>query len=276
MRVLPTDIAAPPYAAKGDVPSAYPKATVHDSTGQKRMREACAAARDVLAYACSIVTPGMTTDDIDRLVHEKCIAMRVYPSPLNYAHFPKSVCTSINEVVCHGIPDMDAVIVEGDIVKLDVSTYIGGVHGDTCRSVVAGDLKKADPSVVKLMEVTKECLNAAIAICGPGVPIRQIGSTIQQITEKHGYGIIRNFAGHGIGSTFHTEPLVYHMVNSSSAIMQPGMTFTIEPMLSEGSPDLVMWPDNWTVVTADGSRAAQFEHTLLVTESGVDVLTKYD
>lgn len=240
------------------------------------MRKAGAVAAEVLDFACKAVVPGMTTDDVDKIVHAKCLELRVYPSPLNYSGFPKSVCSSINEVVCHGIPNTGAVINPGDIVKLDVSCYLGGVHGDTCRSLIAGGDGVGDAGALKLVRVTKECLNAAIAACGPGVPISIVGRTIHPILEANGFDPIREFAGHGIGATFHTEPIVYHHRNTGSTILKPGMTFTIEPMVAEGNAALVMWPDGWTVVTQDGSRAAQFEHTLLVTEHGVDVLTAYE
>jgi len=240
------------------------------------MRDSCAAARDLLSFACEQVQPGMTTDELDRIVHERCVAVqRVYPSPLWYNSFPKSLCTSINEVVCHGIPDMDAVIAAGDLVKLDVSVFVAGYHGDTCRTVIAGGAQATDDAGRRLVATTREALNSAIALCGPGVRVAAIGEHIQPMLEAAGYSPVREYAGHGIGTFFHTEPLVFHHRNASPAVMRPGMTFTIEPIVVEGAGRIFMWPDGWTVLTADGRRAAQFEHTLLITEHGAEVLTAY-
>jgi len=240
------------------------------------MRDAARIASDVLAFACEQVAPGITTEEIDRRVHEKCVQLKVYPSPLNYNGFPKSLCTSINEVVCHGIPDLQAEIAPGDLVKLDVTCYVRGYHGDNCRTVIAGGRDATDDAGRRLTDVTKQAVDAAIASCGPGVPVSQVGATIDPIVAAAGYASIKDYAGHGIGQHFHTLPLVYHHRTAESVLMAPGMTFTIEPMLVEGSPRILMWPDRWTVVTADGGRAAQFEHTILITEHGAEVLTAYE
>lgn len=221
----------------------------------------------------------MTTDDLDALVHSYAVQQRVYPSPLLYMGFPKSVCTSINEVVCHGIPDADAVIDAGDIVKLDVSVFLDGVHGDTCRTVIAGGHTATDDAGRALVNVTKRALDAAIAAVGPGLPVTVIGNVIDPILRAGGYGSIKEFAGHGIGEHFHTQPLVYHHATTrtgQTTVLRPGMTFTIEPMVVEGDPAIKILSDGWTVVTVDGKRGAQFEHTLLVTEHGVEVLTAYE
>lgn len=206
-----------------------------------------------------------------------CVAKGLYPSPLGYAGFPKSICTSLNEVVCHGIPDCDAVVHEGDLVKLDVSVYIDGVHGDNCRTFIAGGEQATDDEGRRLTTITKACLDRAITVCGPGVRVGLIGETIQSILDEHGFTAVRSYAGHGIGADFHTRPLVWHFgPNSSTEVLRPGMAFTIEPMVNAGGPHIEMWADGWTVVTSDGSRCAQFEHTLLVTDHGVEVLTAYD
>lgn len=246
------------------------------------MRAAAAVAAEVLHYATTLVAPGVTTDELDAAVHEECVRRNVYPSPLGYAGFPKSLCTSVNEVVCHGIPD-STVIRAGDVVKLDVSCFLGGVHGDTCRTVIAGGEAAADPAAERLVAVTRRALYDAIAVAGPGVPVRNIGIAITASLNAAAaatgrkYAAVREFAGHGIGATFHTEPLVYHYVHyrdSATTLLLPGMTFTIEPMVVDGAAArLGMWPDGWTAVTKDGAWSAQFEHTLLVTPHGVEVLT---
>ena len=305
-RTVPSgSVPYPPYLTHG-VPSRYPEPAIHSPARIAAMRRASAIASEVLSLAGEQVKEGVSTDEIDEFVHKTTLRLGAYPSPLGYMGFPKSVCASVNEVVCHGIPDMDCVLKRGDIVKLDVSCFVDGVHGDTCRTFVAGDkpgnlhtaqgVVEDNLSAAKmghtlslypgdqvldsvgrhLIATTKRSLNAAIAICGPGVSIKSIGDTIGGILDKERLEGVTSFAGHGIGEVFHTEPIVYHHPNSSKYIMKPGMTFTIEPMVVEGSNEIHLWPDGWAVVTTDGGRAAQFEHTLLVTDHGVDVLTKYD
>jgi methionyl aminopeptidase len=288
-RAVPPAIARPPYAVPGgDVPREYPPPTVHGAAGRDAMRRAGAVAASVLARAGELVRAGVTTDELDAAVHALSVAAGAYPSPLGYAGFPKSVCASVNEVVCHGIPD-DTVVMAGDLVKLDVSCFIGGVHGDTCRTFVAGSgggggasstdfagSPDLDAGGRHLALTTKAALDAAIKLCGPGVPIHAVGASIAAALAGARLEGVSAFAGHGIGGVFHTEPIVHHHVNDSPYIMRPGMTFTIEPMVTEGSGEVALWGDGWTVVTADGGRAAQFEHTLLVTEHGVEVLTAYE
>lgn len=241
------------------------------------MRRANEIAARVLAYAGEVaIQVGATTDEIDAIVHDQTIRLGAYPSPLGYAGFPKSVCTSINEVVCHGIPDLDAKLRKGDIVKLDVSCYVGGVHGDTCRTFIAGGTDALDASGKHLVQSTKHMLDSAIKICGPGVPIKAIGAHIGSLCDELRLENVDLFSGHGIGETFHTEPIVHHKRNESRYIMKPGMTFTIEPMITEGSGDVELWPDGWTVVTRDRGRSAQYEHTILITQHGAEVLTKYE
>ena len=237
----------------------------------ERMRKACHIAHDILDEVGAAVAPGVTTDEIDRISHEAHVSRGVYPSPLRYNHFPKSLCTSVNEVICHGIPD-DRALADGDIVNLDITVYIGGVHGDTNATFGVGRL---DPHSAKLVRVTSECLDHAIDAVRPGAPISDIGRAIEQHAHADGLFVVRAFVGHGIGEVFHGPPQVPHYYErSASTVMEPGMTFTIEPMITMGAIDPVIWPDGWTAVTSDGSRTAQFEHTVLVTDTGVDVLTR--
>jgi methionyl aminopeptidase len=236
-----------------------------------RMRLACRIAAEVLEVTGAAVSPGVTTDDLDRVAHQAYLDRGAYPSTLNYHHYPKSICTSVNEVICHGIPD-DRPLVEGDIVNIDVTAYIGGVHGDCNATFYVGDV---DPDSRRLVEVTRECRDLGIAAVKPGRPLSDVGRAIQVHAEKHGYGVVRTFVGHGIGEQFHLPPNVPHyFTESASAItVKPGMTFTIEPMITVGSWRERMWDNGWTAVTTDGGRTAQFEHTLVVTDDGAEVLT---
>jgi methionyl aminopeptidase len=237
----------------------------------ERMRRAGRAAGEILATVGAAVAPGVTTDELDALCHEECIKRGGYPSPLNYGAFPKSLCTSVNEVICHGIPD-DRALVDGDIVNLDVTIYLDGVHGDTNATFPVGTI---DPASADLIRVTRECLDRGVGQVKPGNQIRQIGRAIQSHAEGHGYGVVRAFVGHGIAEQFHTDLQIPHYDDPrATTVIEPGMTFTIEPMITMGAWQHEIWPDNWTAVTVDRRRTAQFEHTLLVTDDGVDVLTK--
>lgn len=207
--LVPAEIPPPPYARTGRVPQDLPGPEIHTATGISHMRAAGLAAAELLEFAGTLVVPGCTGDDIDRLFHEEVLRRRLYPSPLNYAGFPKSICVSVNEVVCHGIPDSSE-LERGDLVKLDVSVFLNGCHGDTCRTFVAGGLEAADERAQALLEVTKRSLNTAIGVCGPGVPVSAIGDVIHPLLEERGFAPVREYAGHGIGSTFHTLPLVWH------------------------------------------------------------------
>jgi methionyl aminopeptidase len=212
----------------------------------------------------------VTTDELDALCHEECIKRGGYPSPLNYGAFPKSLCTSVNEVICHGIPD-DRALIDGDIVNLDVTIYLDGVHGDTNATFPVGTI---DDASAELIRVTRECLERGIAVVQPGRPIRAIGRAIQAHAEAHGYGVVRAFVGHGIGEQFHTDLQIPHYDDPrATTIVEPGMTFTIEPMITMGSWQHQLWSDGWTAVTVDRRRTAQFEHTLLVTDAGAEILT---
>ena len=204
-------------------------------------------------------------------VHDLTVEMGGYPSPLNYHGYPKSVCTSVNEVICHGIPDSRP-LEDGDILNIDVTCYVGGVHGDTNATFLVGEV---DPQSIELVRVTEECMWYGIEAVVPGRPLSDIGRAIEQHAKKHRLGVVRAFIGHGIGQQFHTDIQVLHYYDARASMeMRPGMTFTIEPMLTLGTYAWDMWDDNWTVVTQDGRRSAQFEHTLVVTENGAEVLTR--
>jgi methionyl aminopeptidase len=235
-----------------------------------RMRRAGRVAAEVLAETGAAVRPGVTTDELDAICHDACITQGVYPSPLNYQGYPKSLCTSVNEVICHGIPDSRP-LEEGDIVNLDVTVYVDGVHGDTNATFLVGEVDEASR---RLVAVTRECLWLGIEAVRPGQPISDIGRAIDAHATEHHFGVVRTFVGHGIGQHFHMEPSVPHYFTPSAlTVMQPGMTFTIEPMITVGSWRERVWGDGWTAVTVDGRRTAQFEHTLVVTDDGADVLT---
>ena len=230
-------------------------------------------AREVLDAGAAAVKPGVTTEEIDAIIHEECMKRNAYPSPLNYYNFPKSVCTSINEIICHGIPDKRP-LQDGDIVNLDVSIYRDGLHSDLNETYYVGDKAKANPDVVRLVERPREALDKAIATVKPGVLFRSFGDVIEKHAKANKLGVVRTYCGHGVNQYFHCPPDIPHYAhNKAPGIAKPGMTFTIEPMLTLGSFRDQTWPDNWTSSTRDGSWSAQFEHTLLVTEDGVEVLT---
>ncbi len=270
MRTVPAGIERPPYAETGEFPR-WAEPRVKSPEIIERMRVAGAMAAEVLRLAGEMVRPGITTDEIDVFVHEETIARGAYPSPLNYHGYPKSVCTSVNEIICHGIPD-SRVLQDGDIVNLDVTCYVGGVHGDTNATFFVGDV---DPASRNLVKVTEECMWYGIEAVKPGRPLSDIGRAIEQHAKQHKLGVVRAFIGHGIGEQFHTDVQVLHYYDErASMVMRPGMTFTVEPMITLGGwQHKMVFDDGWTAATADGKRTAQFEHTLLVTDDGVDVLT---
>ncbi len=270
MRSVPDHIVRPSYAADGHV-ERWSEPRVKSADIIQRMRHAGAIASEILTLAGGILRPGMTTDEIDVFVHEATIERGAYPSPLNYHGYPKSVCTSVNEVICHGIPDSRP-LEDGDIVNLDVTAYVGGVHGDTNATFCVGDV---DPASRQLVQVAEECMWHGIEAVRPGRPLSDIGRAIENHAKKFKMGVVRAFIGHGIGEQFHTDIQVLHYYDErASMIMRPGMTFTIEPMITLGTwQHKMVFDDDWTAVTADGKRTAQFEHTILVTDDGVDVLT---
>jgi methionyl aminopeptidase len=268
-RTVPDHIPRPPYAETGD--PGIPKGDEPKSPEMlARMRAAGAIAAEVLLEVGAAVAPGVTTDELDVIGHEACIARGAYPSPLNYRGYPKSLCSSVNEVICHGIPD-DRALLDGDIVNIDVTAYFDGVHGDTNATFLVGEV---DDESRRLVDVTREAMFLGIDAVRPGRPVSDIGAAIQHHAEKHGFGVVRAFIGHGIGETFHTRLQIPHYFErSASTVLHPGMTFTIEPMITLGDWRHEMWDDDWTAVTADRRRTAQFEHTIVVTDTGADVLT---
>ena len=269
MRSVPSHIVKPSYADTGDVVR-WNESPVKSPEIIERMRHAGQMAADILRLAGEYVKPGMTTDDIDVFVHDLTIERGAYPSPLNYHRYPKSVCTSLNEVICHGIPD-STIIEDGDIINLDVTCYVDGVHGDTNATFMIGDVSTEDRLLVK---VTEECMWRGIEAVVPGRPLSDIGKAIEDHAKTHRMGVVRAFIGHGIGEQFHTDIQVLHYYDPrNNTIMKPGMVFTIEPMITLGTWQFHMWDDDWTAVTADGKRTAQFEHMVLVTDTGVEVLT---
>lgn len=267
---MPDHILKPPYVNSHHTPGIASGPEIHDEMGKECMRASGKLAAQVLEYAGTLVQPGITTDEIDKAVHQMIVDNGAYPSPLGYGGFPKSVCTSINECICHGIPDSRA-LEDGDIINIDVTVYLNGYHGDTSATFFCGDV---DEDAKKLVQVTRECLQKAILRCAPGVEFKQIGKTIHDHADKFRFAVVRQFVGHGVGRVFHADPVILHFRNNERGCMILGQTFTIEPMLTMGSTRSVIWDDNWTAVTEDGSLSAQFEHTILITENGAEILTQ--
>jgi len=275
LRPVPDHIELPTYVVEGRV-DRWDEPLVKDPDVIERMRRTGHEAARILALAGSAVRPGITTDEIDRIVHEATIEAGAYPSPLLYGGpenpFPKSVCTSVNEVICHGIPD-DRELRDGDIVNIDVTAYREGVHGDTNRTFLVGEV---DELSRRLVRVTHEALLRGIEAVRPGRAFNEIGRAIQAHAEGEGFGVVRAFVGHGIGRQFHTDLHIPHYYEPRLTLpMEPGMTFTIEPMITVGAHEHVLWGDGWTAATIDRKRTAQFEHTILVTDDGAEVLTPH-
>jgi methionyl aminopeptidase len=234
------------------------------------MRISGTIAADAMHLAGSSIKDGMTTEDLDHIVHEYICDQGAYPSTLGYRGFPKSLCTSINEVICHGIPS-NQIIKDGDIVNLDVTAYKNGVHGDTNYTFLVGEV---DEATKLLVERTKEALDRAIQAVAPGRPINVIGRVIESYAKRFNYGVVRDFTGHGVHTSFHSGLVIPHFDDpTATQLMQEGMTFTIEPMLNLGTHDYDILEDTWTVLTKDRKMSAQFEHTLVVTKTGADILT---
>ncbi len=269
MRDLPPGISPTDYYRTGS-PEKWEEAMVKPPDVIERMRVAGRVAAEVLAVSGAAVAPGVTTEELDVVAHDAYIERGACPSTLNYHAYPKSICTSVNEVICHGIPD-DRPLRDGDIVNIDVTAYIGGVHGDCNATFYVGNV---DAESRALVEVTRECRALGIQAVRPGRPISDIGRAIEAHAHAHRYGVVRMFVGHGIGEQFHISPSVPHYYASEAAtVMEAGMTFTIEPMITMGTWRETMWDNGWTAVTADGKRTAQFEHTILVTDVGAEILT---
>ncbi|GAA5951556.1 hypothetical protein JCM8115_005176 [Rhodotorula mucilaginosa] len=235
------------------------------------MRKVCRLAREVLDIAASHIRPGITTIEIDQIVHDECVKRDSYPSPLGYHKFPRSVCTSVNEVICHGIPDSRP-LEDGDIINLDVTLFHGGFHGDINATYPVGS--SVSQENLDLIACSRECLDEAIRMCKPGTQFQDVGKVIEEIASKRGFSTNKTYVGHGIHELFHAAPNVPHYAgNRASGTMRPGQTFTIEPMICVGHQKEVHWPDDWTAATPDGKYSAQFEETLLITPTGVEVLT---
>jgi len=268
-RTVPDHIARPEYVGKAG-PARFRGSEVKDEETIAAMRIAGRIAARALVEVGTHVAPGVTTDELDRIGHEFICDHGAYPSTLGYRGYPKSLCTSLNEVICHGIPDSTE-LNDGDIVNVDITAFIGGVHGDTNATYLVGDVAEA-PRL--LVERTEETLRRAIAAVAPHRPFNVIGRVIESYAKRFGYGVVRDFTGHGIGSAFHSGLVIPHYDDPHyDQPMEVGMTFTIEPMLTLGSYDWNQWDDGWTVVTKDRKWSAQFEHTLLVTETGAEILT---
>ena len=267
-RQVPSSITAPEYVGRKRPKLGEPD--VKDPETIERMRVAGRIAAQALEEVGRHVVPGVTTDELDRVGHEFLVSRGAYPSTLGYRGYPKSLCTSLNEVICHGIPD-DTVIADGDIVNVDITAYIGGVHGDTNATFMAGNV---DEESRLLVERTHEAMMRGIRAVAPGRPLNAVGRVIESYARRFGYGVVRDFTGHGIGTTFHSGLVVPHFDDPDvTVIMEEGMTFTIEPMLTLGTISYDIWDDGWTAVTRDRKRTAQFEHTLAVTADGYDILT---
>lgn len=280
-RTVPAEIRHPDYASHPMGKSASEEADKAGNTSIRvynqeqidGMREVCRIGRKVLDIGGRAVRVGVTCDEIDRVVHEATVAEGGYPSPLNYYNFPKSVCTSVNEVICHGIPDMRE-LVDGDIVNIDVTVYKNGYHADLNETFFVGPKATADADSVRLLETAYNSLAAAIDSCKPGTLYRDLGLKITAVAKQANCSVVTSYCGHGIGELFHTAPTIPHYANNKAkGAMMPGHIFTIEPMINLGTHNDVLWPDGWTSCTADGKRSAQYEHTMVVTETGVELLT---
>jgi methionyl aminopeptidase len=269
LRVVPDAIPRPEYVGK-DAPTPYRGPEVKDAETIERMRVAGRLAARALVEVSTHIVPGITTDELDRIGHEFLCDHGAYPSTLGYRHFPKSLCTSVNEVICHGIPDSRE-LVDGDIVNVDITAFLDGVHGDTDATYPVGQVDEAS---ALLLERTREAMLRGIKAVKPGRAVNIVGRVIESYAARFGYGVVKEFTGHGIGSAFHSGLVIPHYdAEQYNTIIEPGMTFTVEPMLTLGSAAWEMWDDGWTVLTLDRSRSAQFEHTILVTDTGTEILT---
>ncbi|MGL3804933.1 type I methionyl aminopeptidase [Paeniglutamicibacter sp. R2-26] len=269
-RPVPASIPRPEYVGR-PAPRKSDASEVRSPEVIAAMRIASKIAAQALVEVGKAVVPGVTTDELDRIGHEFLLDHNAYPSTLGYRGYPKSLCASINEVICHGIPD-STVVQDGDIINIDITAFIGGVHGDTNAMFLAGDV---DEESRLLVERTEESLRRAIKSVMPGREINVIGRTISAYAKRFGYGVVRDFTGHGVGESFHTGLIIphYDAAPAYNRLIEPGMTFTIEPMLTLGTIEWDMWEDGWTATTKDRKRTAQFEHTLLVNEDGAEILT---
>lgn len=270
VRSVPGSIPRPEYVGK-PAPAKFTGSEVKSTETIEKIRHAAQIAAQAIVEVGNHIVPGVSTDELDRIGHAFLLDHQAYPSTLGYRDFPKSLCSSLNEVICHGIPD-STVIQDGDIINIDITAYKNGVHGDTNYTFLVGDV---DEQSRLLVERTQESLRRAIKAVAPGRQFNVIGRTIESYAKRFGYGVVRDFTGHGVGEAFHTGLIIphYDAAPAYDQLIETGMTFTIEPMLTLGTVEWDMWDDDWTVLTRDRKRTAQFEHTLLVTESGAEILT---
>ncbi len=268
-RPVPAAIDRPEYVGQV-APLPYRGPLVRDDATIEAVRVASRLAAQALDAVEAAIAPGVTTDHLDRVGHEFLLDHGAYPSTLGYRGYPKSLCSSVNEVICHGIPD-DRALIDGDIVNIDITAYIGGAHGDTNKTYLVGDVEEESRLLV---ERTHEATLRAVRAVRPGRQVNVIGRVIESYAARFGYGVVRDFTGHGVGPAFHDGLVIPHYDDpNATTVIEAGMTFTIEPMLTLGGIAWDLWDDGWTAVTRDGSRTAQFEHTLLVTETGAEILT---
>jgi len=268
-REVPAAIARPEYVGRRE-PARNTAGDLYAPDEVERIRAAGRVAAGAIEAAAAAIRPGVTTDELDRIAHEHVVAHGAYPSTLGYRGFPKSSCTSVNEVICHGIPD-DTVLADGDLVNIDVTAYLDGYHGDLNHTFLVGE---AGEEAALLVERTREALARGIRAVAPGRQVNVIGRAIEAYAKRFGYGVVRDYTGHGVGRAFHTGLVIPHYdAPEFDTVIEPGMVFTIEPMLTLGTTEWDVWPDDWTVVTRDRSLTAQFEHTLVVTERGAEILT---
>lgn len=269
LRSVPSTIERPEYVGR-PAPQHYRGSDVYDTETVELIRESGRIAARAIELVGRSIRPGITTDDLDGIGHDYLVSQGAYPSTLGYRGFPKSICSSVNEVICHGIPD-DTVLQQGDIVNIDITAYKNGVHGDSNRTFFCGE---PSPEVRELVERTEEALRRGIRSVGVGRRVNVIGRAIESYATRFGYGVVREYTGHGVGRAFHTGLVIPHVDGAQhQAVIEEGMVFTIEPMLTLGSPEWEVWADDWTVVTRDRRLTAQFEHTLVVTASGAEILT---
>lgn len=268
-RPVPHAVARPEYVGQ-IAPVPYRGRHVQSPDTIARMRVAGRLAARAMQAAGAAVAPGVTTDELDQIVHDYLLDHGAYPSTLGYRGFPKSCCTSVNEVICHGIPDARP-LEDGDLVKIDVTAFFDGVHGDNCATFFCGEVSEESRL---LTEHTRTALDRAIRAVRPGRHVNVIGRVIESYARRFGYGVVADYTGHGVHTAFHSGLVIPHVDDPRhDTMIEVGMTFTIEPMITVGAPDSVLWDDDWTVLTADGSRCAQFEHSLVVTEQGAEILT---
>ncbi|WP_022887715.1 type I methionyl aminopeptidase [Agromyces italicus] len=268
-RAVPASIPRPEYVGRTS-PAPNRDGDRYSPDEIERIRAAGRVAAGAIEAASAAIRPGVTTDELDRIAHEYVVAHGAYPSTLGYRGYPKSSCTSVNEVICHGIPD-DTVLADGDLVNIDVTAFLDGMHGDLNHTFLVGE---ANDAAALLVERTREALARGIRAVAPGRRVNVIGRAIEAYAKRFGYGVVRDYTGHGVGRAFHTGLVIPHFDDpDATTVIEPGMVFTIEPMLTVGSIEADVWADDWTVVTRDRSLTAQFEHTLVVTERGTEILT---